>query len=224
MTLWKRLSELLIEKGHRLRGHADRDLDREIGAHLELETEEQRDAGLPADRARYAAQRAFGNTALVLEDTRAAWGWRTPERLAQDVRYALRTLRTHPGFASVAVLSLALGIGANTAIFSLIDAALLRELPVPRPERLVHITRVSDDGLPRSVSYPLFEYLRDHLQSCSGTFVENTARPPVEINGVEQVIDSALVSGNYYRVLGLEPALGRLLEPTDDAILGASPV
>src|SRR5438105_2813702 len=142
MTLWKRLSD-------RLRGRADRDLDRELRTHLELESEEHRDSGLAPDQARYAAQRAFGNTALVLEDTRAAWGWRTVARLAQDVRYTLRALRTNPGFASVAVLSLALGIGANTAIFSLIDAALLRELPVPQPERLVHITRVSADGAPR---------------------------------------------------------------------------
>jgi len=221
MTLWKRLQD-------RLRGRADRDtdrgIDRELRTHLDLETEEQRDAGLPPDQARYAAQRAFGNTALVLEDTRAVWGWRTVERLMQDVRYALRTLRTQPGFATVAVLSLALGIGANTAIFSLIDAVLLRELPVPQPERLVQIGRLREGGAPGVVSYPLFEHLRDHLQSCSGIFAERSARPPMEINGIEQVIDSELVSGNYYRVLELEPAIGRLLEPADDAVLGASPV
>ena len=217
MTLWNRLLE-------RLRGRADRDLDRELRNHLELETQEHRDRGLPLDQARYAAQRVFGNSSLALEDTRAVWGWRGLEQFAQDVRYALRTLRTQPGFASVAVLSLALGIGANTAIFSLIDAVLLRELPVPHPERLVQITRVADDGAPRTVSYPLFEYFRDHLQSVSGTFAEGNARPPMEIEGVEQAVDCALVSGNYYHVLGLEPAAGRLLEPIDDAVPGASPV
>lgn len=213
MNLWKRLT-----------GHADRELDRELRAHLELEAEEQRETGLTPGEARFAAQRVFGNTVLIMQDTRDAWGRRGLEQFAQDVRYAARTLRRNPAFAAVAVLSLALGIGANTTIFSLIDAVMLRELPVPHPQSLVQITRVRDDGNPGVFSYPIFEYLRDHLTSTSDIFVERSARPPVEANGVEEVINCEVVSGAYYRVLGLEPVAGRLIEPADDGAPGTSPV
>src|SRR5260370_6593003 len=109
------------------------DRDRKIRAHLELEAEEQAAAGFPPGEAPYAARRAFGNVALFKELTREIWGWRSVEIFIQDVRYALRMMHRSRGFTVVAVLSLALGIGANTAIFSLADATLITKLPVKHP-------------------------------------------------------------------------------------------
>src|SRR5450631_54594 len=113
------------------------DLERELRYDLELEEEEQREKGLSSEEARYAARRAFGNSTLIREQTHEAWGWAALERLGQDIRYGMRQLRRSPAFTVTAVLILALGIGAVTAVFSLIDAALLRMLPVEKPEQLV---------------------------------------------------------------------------------------
>src|ERR671938_1433990 len=122
------------------------DLERELRGHLELEAEEQHDAGLSAKEARYAAQRALGNTTLIKEDVRAVWNWTLLEQIGQDLRYAARTMRKNWGFSTVAILSLALGIGANTAIFSLIDALLLKSLPVKDPQSLFFVAKQAQYG------------------------------------------------------------------------------
>src|SRR5580700_7079700 len=113
------------------------DLDQDIRDHIEKETQDNIERGMPSDEARYAALRKFGNPALVKEDVRAVWVRRWLEDLGQDVCDGLRNMRRSPGFTAVAVLSLALGMGANTAIFSLIDAVLLKMLPVQNPQQLL---------------------------------------------------------------------------------------
>src|SRR5579871_1893766 len=120
----------------------EQDLERELRSHLELEAEEQLQAGASGLDARLAAQRAFGNIALVQEEIRSMWTWTLPEQIAKDVRHALRSIRGNAVFSAAAILSLALGIGANTAIFSLIDALLLRSLPVRNPGELVQLMLV----------------------------------------------------------------------------------
>ena len=124
------------------------DLEEEIRSHLRMEEQENLESGMPPDEAHYAALRRFGNVTLAQERSREMWGWNSVETLWQDLRFGLRMLLKNPGFTVVAVLTLAIGIGANTAIFSLIDAVMLRMLPVPRPDelRLVRNVRSAQGG------------------------------------------------------------------------------
>jgi predicted permease len=204
----------------------DEDLERELRSDLELEEEEQRESGASPEEAHYAARRAFGNTTLIREQTHEAWGWATFERLFHDVRYALRQLRRSPGFAITAILILALGIGAVTAVFSLIDAALLKMLPVANPEQLVQFKTISDTfPLNNAFSYPQFKTFQEQSQVLAGAIAfRKMYKIDFEVDGHSALADGQLVSGNYFSMLGVKAALGRTILPVDESVAGQSPV
>jgi len=139
------------------RKHREHDLERELRSDLELEAEELQQAGLPPEQARHAAQRAFGNITRVQEEIREMWQFTWLDRLAADLRYACRSLRNNPAFAAVVILTAALGIGANTSIFSIVYAVLLRPLPYRDAARLVAPTNASPDAL-LNWGIPDFQY------------------------------------------------------------------
>src|ERR1700691_1103706 len=150
----------------------------------------------------------------------------------QDLRYALRQLRKSPGFATVAIATLALGIGANTAIFSLLDQALLRSLPVKDADRLVIMKyEGSFAGRIQSrtdgkfyFSYPMYRDLRDRNSVFSGLLATDATQVGVQWHNQPDLVAAELVSGNYFGVLGLRPAMGRLFVGADDRVPGANPV
>jgi predicted permease len=204
----------------------DSDLERELRSDLELEEEEQCEQGLQPEEARIAARRAFGNAALIREQTHEAWGWASVEHFWQDVRYALRQLRRYPGLTAAIVSVLGVGIGANCAIFSFVDAVFLKPLPVPHPDRLVRIFARGPSGhYGAGFSYPEFEYLRQHTSSLSALAVENE-RPQLHLvlDDISVEIPGNFVSANYFTVLGVEPRLGRGFLPEEDSVPGRDPV
>jgi predicted permease len=188
------------------------DLERELRSDLELEEEEQREKGLAAHEARYAARRAFGNATLIREKTHEEWGWATYERLWQDLRYALRRLGRSPGFTITTILILAIGIGATTAIFSLVDAVLLRPLPFPESDRLVSLNQQNHalpGVVPESLSYPDYFDWRAQNHTLEGVASYKGGTATIEINGESQRLDVQTVSANFFDVLRVAPILGR---------------
>jgi predicted permease len=217
---WRRLTGLL--RGNRL----ERELNEEIGIHLAMQEEEFRQRGMEPVAAHAAALREFGGVAQAKEDYRDRRGVPWLESAARDLRYGLRGLRRTPGFTVAAVLSLALGIGANTAIFSLFHTLMLRLLPVEKPHELVSLypTGGRFDGY---VSYPLFQEIAKRGDLFTGVI----ARTPVSKTRFAtrpgargQFCQREFVSGNYFTVLGVAPALGRLFTEDDNRTPGGHPI
>ena len=218
------------------RSSKEAELQEELQFHLEEEAGELEERGLASEEARRAARRDLGNIALVQEDTRAAWTWIFWEQLVQDIRYALRTMTANKTFSALAILSLALGIGANTAIFSFLDSILLRSLPVSDPKSLVilswHTPRAETHGTNRHhnsyadpnggfiggfFSYPAFEFLKKNNTVFSSVFgYQGAGKLNLTFRGQADLVVTEYVSGDYFRGLGVPPAAGRLIAPDDD--------
>jgi putative ABC transport system permease protein len=199
---------------------------REIDAYLETETADNIARGMPPGEAAAAARRKFGNPTYFREEIYRmnTMGWL--ESVWQDLRYAARVLRLSPGFTAVAILSLALGMGANTAIFQLLDAVRLRSLPVARPQELAEVKIAGGNlGMGLNQQYgeltrPLWELIRDKQQAFAGTFAWSVNQRYTGRGSQMRHFIQLQVSGDFFRVLGLRPFLGRLLGPPDE---GACP-
>jgi predicted permease len=200
----------------------DADLERELRSDLELEEEEQRDAGISEEEARYAALRAFGNPTLIREQTSAVWSWNWLESLARDLRFSLRTLRRTPGFAVIAILVMALGIGANVALFTVVRGVLLKPLPFDDPDRLVMLYEagLEKDGTPgfNVVAGGMYAEWKNQNRSYSSLALAKDIRVGLSASGgqLPEKLNSALFSSDMLRTLGVQPALGRDFTEADD--------
>ena len=203
-------------------------LENEIRDYLDRETQWNIEAGMSPEDARYAAQRKLGTTSLVKENTRAAWGWTSLERFWQDLQYGFRMLIKNPGFTFVAVISLAIGIGANSAMFSLADGLILRPLPVPHPNEIVTAGYDTSVGGFGSINASYRDYLdfRNTSKSFDGLLADTTysfgfSKGP---DSPAQLKMGMLVTGNFFRVLGVEPELGRGFSDEEDQVPGRDAV
>jgi macrolide transport system ATP-binding/permease protein len=209
----------------------------ELQFHLNEEAEERLAEGLTAEQARWAARRDLGNIASIQEDTRTMWGWTILEQIGQDVRYAVRTMTKAKVFTTLAVLSLALGIGANTAIYSFMDSILLRSLPVSDPESLAVLnwqakgtgrafvmhsmdgsTYLDKSGITSGIfPFPAFELFRKSGSEFGYIFAYHPASAlNLTAKGQAEVVSGEYVSGDYFRGLAIRPAAGRLINSDDD--------
>jgi len=208
MRLWRKLMFLFQRR------RFDRELAEEMQHHLDLKAQ----AGGGTEEARYAAQRQFGNTLLLREISRETWGWRWMETLIQDVKYGFRILRKNPGFTTVAVVALALGIGANTAIFSLMNGVLLPPLPFPDPERLVLVwEETSIFGLrdsPASMGNFMEWRARNRVFQDMGTLDNSSYQ--LTGDGTPEQVNGAIIMAGFLHALGVQPLLGRAFTGQDD--------
>ncbi|MGB7134335.1 MAG: ABC transporter permease [Acidobacteriaceae bacterium] len=227
--LWTRMKFFLT-------GRSRREVDEELAFHVEREREANLARGMTEEQARRQAALAFGSRERAREECREQRPRYWMESLARDVKYGLRGLLRNPGFTVVAVLTLALAIGANTAIFSLMDQALLEALPVKDPGQLVVLSfagaqdgHVHDDGgnTPghnHEFSYPMYRDLRARNTVFSGLIASEQTMAGVTWNNRAEAVHAELVSGNYFSLLGVNPAVGRVFDAGDESAPGANPV
>jgi predicted permease len=196
----------------------DKDFQAEIESHIRLETDRLIAGGMAQAEAPAAARKAFGNVAIVREQFYESRRWLWWDQLHQDLRYGLRSLWKAPAFTAAAALTVALGVGANTAIFSLVDAVLLQSLPVHSPKELVFLDAAGSAGGSGAPPYPCFARLRAETGSFAGMAAFSSDELRIEVDGKPEQVMGQVASGNYFDVLGLRPALGRLMNEADEQL------
>jgi predicted permease len=221
----RRLLNLFGSRRRRMEQH----LDRELRYHLERRVHDLIASGSGESEACRQAAIEFGGVAQVQEEVRDAWFSRWLDDLGRDLRYAVRTLLRSPGFTATAVFSVALGIGASAAIFSLFDQVLLRLLPVKEPERLVLLdwkgtTLTGGWGTGNLMPYPLCRDLQEQTQFFDGAFCRHPTEVMFSAGQQPGPVGAEIISGSYFPVLGVRPELGRLIDQSDDLQPGAHPV
>ncbi len=221
MGIWRKFESWLSWLPWYRRGARDAELERELRDHLDLEAEEQREAGLSPKQAAYAAHRALGNTLKIEEDVRAAWGFQWLETLAQDVRFSFRMLRKSPGFTAVAVLTLALGIGANTALFSVINATLLRPVPYPDAARMVLVWQTYGGNSPDNVnivSAPNIWDIQKQNDVLGSIGIFDSAGKGYNLGAGSDAgrVGGVRVNAGFFDVLEIKPLLGRTFLPEEE--------
>ena len=192
------------------------DLNQDIRDHIETETQENVERGLSPEEAHCAAMRKFGNVTRVAEETRAVWSFIWIEQLLQDVSYGVRALRKNPGFAMVIVLTLALGIGANTAIFSVVRGVVLAPLPYPQPDRLVMVWENRPNVKTLSTSYPDFLDWQRNARSFGQMAALTSRSYDLTSPGTPQHLDGMEISSGFLATLGVKPAMGHDFTPAED--------
>jgi putative ABC transport system permease protein len=201
----------------------DAELREELETHLRMAAADREARGQDPRDAAAAARRELGNLSQIREATRDVWARRWIEHAAQDVRYALRTFRRNPGFALVAILSLTLGIGANTALFEVVNAVRLRALPIADPAGLLEVRLVDPDGMRGNfqswhptVTQPIWREIQARQQAFDGLFAWSRQSFDLAGGGETRPTEGLWVSGAFFNTLGVRPAAGRLLSPEDD--------
>lgn len=218
------------------------DLSEEIQLHIELRARKLHERGLSQEESKYMAQRQFGNRTVVQDASSELWEWTSWERLIQDLRLGARTLRKTPGFTAIAVVTLALGLGINTAVFSVVNAVMIRSLPYPEAGRLISLweeanrkqdlrqfsssgSSVGSSGGPKrsTVSVANLADYRRQSHAFTGLAAYDLTPKNLTENGTPERINGETVTAEFFSVLGIEPALGRTFTPADDRV-GANPV
>ncbi|MFZ0637669.1 MAG: ABC transporter permease [Candidatus Acidiferrales bacterium] len=218
------LSDILIRvRALMRRDDVERELDEELRFHFERQVEKFVKNGVPREDARRQARLEFGGAELIKEECREARGVHLLETLGQDIRYGVRMLRKSPGFAGICVIILALGIGANTALFSVVNGVLLSPLPYPHPEQLVTLHESKPNFPTGSISYPNFRDWRSENRSFTALAIAHHYDFTYSGKGPAERVRGGFVSSEFFSIFGVSPAIGRLFAAGEDGV-GASPV